>query len=165
MEPTLPEKVLWLLGLIEEGVAQQAETFHPDEDFTTVIHALDEQGQMTIMGMVGFDSERLAEAIPIALRRQGNAIMASLVVNGWMTQHDIRKPLLIRPSKDPDRVEVVTIHVAYEDGVVGSTAIVKRHKKRPPTLKPWERHLHPQSNAGALPAALLRGLSTTKTPA
>ena len=153
-----------LLAYLEKACERQIKGFEPQEDFTTVLHVINSEGAIGIYGLVAMEGPELASALYVCEKMAPNTVVSGLVVAAWRTEHKPGTPLLIRPAKDPDRVEIVMIVVAYQDGVISSTAKVKRHKKRGPTLSAWEQSLQPQNTLGAFSKAMLAGLSTAKPP-
>jgi hypothetical protein len=134
-------------------VKMQGRTFtRPDDDWTMtvlVVHPGDERPHVIpLPGWVSNDSDA-KEALGIALAvaaRLTKPLMVALISSTWMVEMDRNSGdvdaetgrVRVMPRDHPDRVEKMFIAVADTEVEEGHFATIKRRRRRPPVLGPWE---------------------------
>lgn len=124
----------------------------PDDDWAPVALIDTPRG----IGVVAIDTDyfadyeskqELAEQVLPALIREHKVRKIALVTSAWMSvladRPEARDAMArgeLRPSQDPDRVEVVWITVMDAEVKRAWMAPILRSRRKPPKLGPWTRH-------------------------
>lgn len=124
----------------------------PDDDWAPVAVIDTPRGLgVVVIGaghLADYESKRvLGEQVLPALVREHKARKIALVTSAWMSvladRPDVRDALArgeLRPSQDPERVEVVWVTVMDAEVKRAWMAPILRSRRKPPKLGPWTRH-------------------------
>lgn len=153
----------------------------PDDDWMPVLF-LEKDKAIAVIGMMLMENDAMKDLCAYMLTKVislTNPDSACFITTAWMSEakdkykeytkdelHDaFERGYITRPSKDPDRIEIVNalcIGVRGEnDGEAFMVGRIQRNPGKPPTIKKWDVHDEPEINVtGRFADAMKKGFAS-----